>query len=226
MEIEKLGTNYGGWGVPKECNLTENSIVYCAGVGEDISFDLLLHNKYKSNMVLIDPTHRAKKYYQKVIEYFNEDKHKDELGKTYLGDFHFKPDFNKFTFIDKGLWDSEKELKFYRQTNPAHVSQTLIEHMYSDTYDIVKTTTMKNIMDQLGHTHIDLVKMDIEGAEIVVIKNMIANSIFPRYLLVEFDLKDKQRDHDGLTEKLIVELEMHNYIIYFRDQANVCFILA
>lgn len=224
MEIEKLGTSYGGWGVPKDCNLNKDSIVYCAGVGEDISFDLLLHNKYKSNMILIDPTTRAKRYYEKVLEYFKEGKHKEDLGKTYLGDFDFMPDFDKFVFIDKGLWNSETELKFYKQSNPAYVSQTFIENMYSDVYDIVKTTTVKDIMDTLGHTHIDLIKMDIEGAEIVVIEDMIANSIFPQYLLVEFDLKDKQRDHLGLTEKLIVELEMHNYTIYFRDQANVCFI--
>lgn len=223
MEIEKLGTSYGGWGVPKECNLNADSIVYCAGVGEDISFDLLLHNKYKSNMILIDPTARAKKYYEKVVAYFNKID-KDGLRNTYLDNFDFNPDFNKFVFIDKALWDSEKELKFYKQTNPAHVSQTLIEHMYSDVYDIVKTTTVKKIMDELGHTHIDMIKMDIEGAEIVVIQDMIANSIFPQYLLVEFDLKDKRRDHDGLTEKLIVDLEMHNYSIYFRDNANVCFI--
>jgi hypothetical protein len=224
MEIEKLGTNYGGWGVPSECLLNKDSIVYCAGVGEDISFDLLLHNKYKSNMILIDPTNRAKIYYDKVVEYFNEDKHKQEFDKTYLGDFHFKPDFSKFTFIDKGLWNCETELKFYKQSNPLYVSQTLIENMYTNTYDIVKTTTIKKIMEECGHTHIDLIKMDIEGAEIVVIEDMIANNILPKYILVEFDLKDKNRDHDGLTEKLIVELEIHSYTIYYRDNANVCFI--
>ena len=54
--MEKLGTKYGGWYVPEEMDLDENSIIYSAGVGEDISFDLLLSDKYKSHIYLIDPT--------------------------------------------------------------------------------------------------------------------------------------------------------------------------
>ena len=45
--MQKLGTNYGGWYIPNDIKLDENSIIYSAGVGEDISFDLLLSNKYK-----------------------------------------------------------------------------------------------------------------------------------------------------------------------------------
>jgi len=63
----KLGTEYGGWIIPNYINLNENSIIYSAGVGEDISFDLLLSDKYKSNIYLIDLTQKAKKHYFEVI---------------------------------------------------------------------------------------------------------------------------------------------------------------
>ena len=43
--MESLGTNYGGWYIPENILLNNNSIIYSAGVGEDISFDLLLSNK-------------------------------------------------------------------------------------------------------------------------------------------------------------------------------------
>ena len=36
----KLGTNYGGWYINNNIELNEDSIVYSAGIGEDISFDL------------------------------------------------------------------------------------------------------------------------------------------------------------------------------------------
>ena len=42
----KLGTNYGGWDLPDDVRLDSQSIVYSGGVGEDISFDLLLQDKY------------------------------------------------------------------------------------------------------------------------------------------------------------------------------------
>ena len=54
----KLGTNYGGWYIPEDIKLDSESIIYSGGVGEDISFDLLLSDKYDSNIVLIDPTNK------------------------------------------------------------------------------------------------------------------------------------------------------------------------
>ena len=36
--MERLGTKYGGWILPTNTTLNENSIIYSAGVGEDISF--------------------------------------------------------------------------------------------------------------------------------------------------------------------------------------------
>ena len=50
--MEKLGTNYGGWFIPKECKLDENSIVYSAGVGEDISFDIKIFEFSEKSLVL------------------------------------------------------------------------------------------------------------------------------------------------------------------------------
>ena len=54
--METLGTDYGGWSLPINSELNENSIIYSVGVGEDISFDLKLQDKYHSKILLIDPT--------------------------------------------------------------------------------------------------------------------------------------------------------------------------
>ena len=43
QNIDRLGTKYGGWILPKDIELNEDSVVYSAGVGEDISFDMLLY---------------------------------------------------------------------------------------------------------------------------------------------------------------------------------------
>ena len=42
--METLGTEYGGWDIPINAKLNEDSIVYSGGVGEDISFDLKLQD--------------------------------------------------------------------------------------------------------------------------------------------------------------------------------------
>ncbi len=43
--MQKLGTNYGGWYIPKNINLDKNSIVYSGGVDVDCAY----HIKYLFN---------------------------------------------------------------------------------------------------------------------------------------------------------------------------------
>ena len=58
IQMKKLGTNYGGWYLPKNINMNKNSIVYSGGIGEDMSSDLLLDDKYGCEIFLIDSTSR------------------------------------------------------------------------------------------------------------------------------------------------------------------------
>jgi len=41
-------------------------------------------------------------------------------------------------------------------------------------------------MQEHGHTHIDLLKIDIEGAEYQVLDNMLHENILPTILCIEF----------------------------------------
>ena len=222
----KLGTNYGGWIIPRENHFDENSIIYGGGVGEDISFDLNMYKKYKSNIVLIDPTPKAKKHFVEAKIYYNRVTY--EFQGNVQPDYYkcikkCRPDFNKFTYIPKGLWHTKGELKFYKQENPNYVSQSLVSNMFTNNYDIVPVDTLKNIMEELGHTHIDLLKLDIEGAENKVLNNMLDDDIFPKYLCIEFDLLIKGKDTDNETEKTIDRLIKNGYEIIVNDRLNVTF---
>lgn len=68
--MKRYGTVYGGWKLPDSIKLNSNSIIYSGGVGEDISFDLLLNATFNSNIFLIDPTKRALKHYEEVKSYY------------------------------------------------------------------------------------------------------------------------------------------------------------
>ena len=41
-----------------------------------------------------------------------------------------QPKFDKFQYINIGLWNKKDELKFYKQTNDNYVSQSLVENMF------------------------------------------------------------------------------------------------
>lgn len=223
--MSKLGTNYGGWYIPQDA-VNENSIVYSVGVGEDISFDILLSTKYKCrSMVLIDPTPRAKKHFEEVINYYKSgNKFTGNIQNDYYSVINGQdPLLDKFIYMDIGLWDKPDNLKFYKQGNPNYVSQTIIPGMFTDEFTVVQVDTIENIMKKNGHGHIDLLKLDIEGAEINVINNMLDCKIFPAYLCVEFDLKLKGKDPEMKTEKVINRLEKNGYKIIYIEQGNVTF---
>lgn len=224
--MEKYGTEYGGWFIPNDIRLNEESIVYSAGVGEDISFDLLLNDKYNCNIYLIDPTEKAKKHYKEVINYYkNKHPFTGNIQKDYYEKIqNLKPNLDKLYYLDIGLWNRPDTLKFYKQYNENYVSQSLIEGMFSSNYDIVMVDTVKNIMDKYNHEYIDLLKLDIEGAEINVLEKMFNDNIFPKYLCIEFDLLLKNKDYDGLTERLIQKIiNDYNYKLLTDDNLNITF---
>ena len=137
--MERLGTNYGGWYVPKNMELNENSIIYSGGVGEDISFDIKIQEKYKCNIFLIDPTEKALIHFNEVKEYYkNGRQFLGNIQKDYIQSIqNNKPDFSKFYYFNIGLWNCHDKLKFYKQNNKNYVSQSLIENMFTQIRFIV-----------------------------------------------------------------------------------------
>jgi len=70
--------------------------------------------------------------------------------------------------------------------------------------------------------YIDLLKLDIEGAEIKVINQMLDDHIYPTYLLVEFDLFLQNKDKNKETYKILERLKQY-YEILKNDNYNITF---
>jgi len=224
--METLGTNYGGWDIPINANLNKNSIVYSGGVGEDMSFDLKLNDKYNCNIVLIDPTQRAINHYENVQKYYNTYGYIfiENIQPDYINHIcDLKPNFSKFTYLNKGLHNAKGTLKFYKQTNTSYVSQSLVPNMFGNEYDTVEVDTIKNIMSELGHTKIDLLKLDIEGSEVDVLEQMLDDNIYPKYLCIEFDLELKRKDYNNSTQKVVERLQQNGYKILINKNLNITF---
>ena len=54
-------------------------------------------------------------------------------------------------------------------------------------YFDANVTTLRNLMQRHGHEQIDLLKIDIEGAEYRVLHSLVTNALHVRVLCVEFD---------------------------------------
>ena len=60
VTLRRYGTTYGGFYYPENLDyLSERSIVYCVGAGEDISHDLELGHQLGGDVYIFDPTPRA-----------------------------------------------------------------------------------------------------------------------------------------------------------------------
>lgn len=225
--MKKLGTVYGGWALPEIINFDQGSIIYSAGVGEDISFDLILSDMYNCCIILIDPTERAKIHFEEVKNFYKTGAW--QFSGDIQDDYHshikgLSPDFSRFRYVSEALWYQKENLRFYKQENAKYVSQSLIPEMFGPEYNIVPATTIKTLMSQYNHNKIDLLKLDIEGAEIEVLNNIIDDAIFPKYLCVEFDLFLKGKDSQDFSLKTTQRLERVGYRVLANYNYNITFI--
>ena len=160
--VERIGSDYGGYFLDASL-IGPNAIVYSLGVGEDISFDLALIKRFGLTVHGFDPTPQVKTWL---------------ASQTLPKEFHFH---------DFGIADFDGEACFYLPPRPDYISHSLIPaRQYSRESIRVPMARLATAMRQLGHTRIDVLKMDIEGAEYGVVENLVREKIPVRQILVEF----------------------------------------
>tara|TARA_Y100000385_G_C13003393_1_gene598286 strand:- start:372 stop:1208 length:837 start_codon:yes stop_codon:yes gene_type:complete len=197
-DIKKLGTDYGGWSYVDRKEL-KNSTVICAGVGEDISFEIEFIKKYNANCILVDPTPRSIIHVNNILKEIGSPRTKiyNDSGKQEIESYDLENiSQRQIKFIDKALWINSGPIKFFKPKNKDHVSHSIINFLnnYSANTEFieVKGTTIKKIIEDYDlKRNFELLKLDIEGAEIPVIRNMLNENIKPIQICVEFDELNK-----------------------------------
>lgn len=231
-QIVKYGTDYGSFWLPINLNdyMTSESIIYSFGAGEDISFDCLVSGKLKCHIHIFDPTPRAKIHFENVQNVLKSNIELEYDKKIGGGD----PNYWKFViknetqaenlhFYDFGINTENGTVKFYQPLNPEYVSCSLLPLHRSNNYFTVEVKTLKTIMRELGHDHIDLIKLDIENIECDVIDQMIDNNIFPKFVCVDFDYARTGPVGYHRVMNLINRMSQFNYQILKNDSFDVTF---
>jgi len=191
--LENHGSQYGGWNIPKGI-LTHSSVCYLAGAGEDISFDVELVEKFKCEVHIVDPTPRARIHFDKLIETSRAGIKFPVNNSTTEFYTLSSENVDLLHFHDLGLWDEATTLKFYTPKNLDHVSHSALNLQKTKEYFEAKVTNLKQLMIDLNHTHIDLLKIDIEGSEYKVIDSIIRDNIDIKVLCIEFDEVHQPKD--------------------------------
>lgn len=159
---ERFGSDYGGWDIVT-ANLNMHSTIYSIGIGEDASFDTALIKKFGLTIHGFDPTPRS-------IEWVKKQGFSD-----------------RFVMHEYGIAAFDGTVSFNPPENPDHVSYTLLDRPSTEAKAIsVPVKRLSTIMKELGHDRIDLLKMDVEGAEYDVIDDIDESNIRPQQFVVEF----------------------------------------
>lgn len=157
-----LGNKGASWTVSTE-KIDKNTILYSFGVGTDISFDTEMISRYGLKVYAFDPT-------PKSIQWVKD----QNLPK-------------EFIFEPHGLAAESGEIEFTLPENSNYVSGSIHNVLGSKGNTIrVPVKNLEEIMKSFSHTHIDILKMDIEGAEYDVIDYIIDKKIDVKQILVEF----------------------------------------
>ena len=188
----KLGSKHCGWNVAVDY-LKNDLTVLSFGLGEDISFDFVLADQYKSIVHGFDPTPRSIAWVKS-----------QELP-------------NSFKLHEYGLADFNGSIEFYPPENPDHISYTTVNRpasASSSTDSInVPVKTITTIMNDLQLKRIDILKMDIEGSEYGVLNDLLVTDIRPQQLLVEFHHRFPEIGM-AKTKNIIYQLRNEGYRIF------------
>lgn len=221
FETKRLGTEYGGWNLIDSQELNNKTII-SAGCGEDISFDIDFLNMYGGKIILVDPTPRSIKHLEQVLDSVGNKKTKDyiEGGNQQIESYDLENVQTKQLIVKNFALYKEDGItvKFYPPKNPEHVSHSISNWQKGESDSNksieVETITVKKIMKEYGLDKLELIKLDIEGAENQVLPSLIKNKILPNQILVEFDeLHTLNFSPYFKATKIIINLLLNGYCL-------------
>lgn len=152
----------GNYFLDGKYNLNKESIIYSFGILDEISFDKAVVNQIGANVFMYDPTPLS-------IEFMS--KQKDD----------------RFKFSPFGVWTENTTLLFSFPEFSSSASVVSGEENKNDKSFEAPCKDLKTIMSENRHNHIDVLKMDIEGAALSICEYMIDKKIYPGQIVVEFE---------------------------------------
>jgi FkbM family methyltransferase len=143
-----FGSAYGGWMVPTAL-IEPGWICYCVGAGNDISFDLELIERFDVRVQSVEP----------VEQYVREAR-------------ETAADEPRFAIYRAALATHDGPIRMQRTHNPHGLALSSANLFDTNHFIEVPGRTLSSLARELGHSHIDLLKFDLEGAEYDVVPQL------------------------------------------------------
>jgi FkbM family methyltransferase len=195
VPVVSLGTEYGAWSICPG-RLDRNSVVYSVGIGTDISFDLALIERFGVAVHAFDPTPGS------------------------IAWLAAQPLPARFTWHQVGLAAYDGQATFFPPENPEWISHTMLARTAARGKAIqVEVRRVSSLMRDLGHERLDVLKMDIEGAEYDVVDDILASGVDIGQLLIEFHHRFSDVGIER-TRQAVATLNAAGYRIFFTSDSG------
>jgi FkbM family methyltransferase len=191
--FDRFGQGHAAWWVPSD--IAPGAVAYCGGVGQDATFDFALAEEKGMEVHSFDPTPGSIAY----------------MERENRGRVQFHP---------WGMLDRDEVMRFHAPANPSHANWFIDNLHGTEDYFEAPCFTIKTIMEKLGHTKIELLKIDIEGSWGPVLDAMLKSGIHPRTVCVEFDSPAPL----ARVRRITRALQSVGYVLARRDLENCVFV--
>jgi FkbM family methyltransferase len=202
--VEALGGQWTWNIVPR--GLSSDSVVYCAGAGDDISFEKEIADRFHCQVLILDPSPTGEKTMS--------------LPENQRPEFRFEP---------KGLANQDATFYFDVPEDRTRGSYTLRSTQptpeEAEQCMSLPCLSLPTLMKKHGHDHIDLLKMDIEGFEYGVLDQILSQGICVRQICVEFHHFLLPQFSNKDTIKAILRLRQARYHLVYQIHWDHTFIL-
>ena len=161
VEVRCAVEPHGGWTVCP-ARIRAGGRAYCFGIGEDLELERVLATRFGMRVLAFDPT-------PWTTEWAEGQELPDGLGYVPLG---LAGHDGRAVFLEPD-----------RRTG----SHSMVRHgAQTGRGTEVEVRRLPTILREMGHEAVDLLKLDIEGAEYEVLDDLAASGIRPEQLLIEF----------------------------------------
>lgn len=192
--LVRLGSTYGGWSF-LDCPELRGCCIVSGGLGEDASFDVEFARRFEALVCIVDPTPRAIIHFEKIIDRLGSP---SEMAYASTGSQPHeayeltKLSKSQFELVPRALTDHDETVRLYAPPDPCHVSYSILN--FQDSYSRegawieVPSIDVVLLFQSRTPPGITLLKLDIEGAETLVIPRLLASGVpLPNQILIEFD---------------------------------------
>ncbi len=190
VETVALGSSYGGWVIPDV--VRPDWVCYCVGAGGDVSFDLELIKRYGVRVRAFDP-----------VAGYVESAEREAAGES------------RFSIHQAAIALTDGPIRM--QVTHDEGSRSVSAAKLYDTENFIELPgrSLSSLMSELGDARIDLLKLDIEGAEFELLAQTDLRALGVQVFATQLHHTGSVRE----THELIARLKAGGYVAVARRSA-------